>query len=135
MQSVSLTTDLIIGLSEYVIRAAAQLIFRPRDLFFFDGFVFVDGSTPSDAIVREFIDICEKATGSIAVHCKAGLGRTGSLIGCYIMKHYRFTAAETIAWIRIARPGSVIGYQQHWLVEQQQAMWFEVGAVPRCRMP
>ena len=31
--------------------------------------------------------------------------------GCYIMKHYRFTAAETIAWIRISRPGSIIGYQ------------------------
>ena len=30
----------------------------------------------------------------------AGLGRTGTLIACYIMKHYRFTAAESIAWIR-----------------------------------
>lgn len=30
----------------------------------------------------------------------AGLGRTGTLIGCYIMKHYKFTAAEVIAWIR-----------------------------------
>ncbi|KAF3834594.1 hypothetical protein F7725_027152, partial [Dissostichus mawsoni] len=35
-----------------------------------------------------------------------GLGRTGSLIGCYLMKHYRFTAAEAIAWIRVCRPGS-----------------------------
>ncbi len=47
----------------------------------------------------------------------AGLGRTGTLIGCYIMKHYKFTAAETIAWIRICRPGSVIGPQQNWLEE------------------
>ena len=30
----------------------------------------------------------------------AGLGRTGSLIGCYLMKHFRFTAAEAIAWMR-----------------------------------
>lgn len=30
----------------------------------------------------------------------AGLGRTGTLIACYIMKHYKFTAAECIAWIR-----------------------------------
>lgn len=30
----------------------------------------------------------------------AGLGRTGTLIACYIMKHYRFTAAEAIAWLR-----------------------------------
>ena len=28
------------------------------------------------------------------MHCKAGLGRTGCLIGCYIMKHYKFSAEE-----------------------------------------
>lgn len=47
----------------------------------------------------------------------AGLGRTGSLIGAYIMKHHRFTALETIAWLRLCRPGSVIGHQQQWLEE------------------
>lgn len=47
----------------------------------------------------------------------AGLGRTGTLIGCYLMKHYRFTAAEAIAWIRICRPGSIIGPQQNFLEE------------------
>ena len=47
----------------------------------------------------------------------AGLGRTGTLIACYIMKHYKFTAAEAIAWIRICRPGSIIGPQQNFLEE------------------
>ena len=47
----------------------------------------------------------------------AGLGRTGTLIGLYMMKHYKFTAAETIAWIRICRPGSIIGPQQNFLEE------------------
>jgi len=47
----------------------------------------------------------------------AGLGRTGTLIACYMMKHYRLTAAECVAWIRIARPGSIIGPQQHYLEE------------------
>ncbi len=46
------------------------------------------------------------------MHCKAGLGRTGTLIACYMMKHFQMTAAECIAWLRIVRPGSVIGPQQ-----------------------
>lgn len=87
--------------------------------------IFRDGSTPSDNILNQFLDICEKTDGAIAVHCKAGLGRTGSLIGAYIMKHYRFTAMETIAWIRLCRPGSVIGHQQQWMEEKQLPMWIQ----------
>uniref|UniRef100_H2Z9U7 Uncharacterized protein n=1 Tax=Ciona savignyi TaxID=51511 RepID=H2Z9U7_CIOSA len=93
--------------------------FDHHDLF------FVDGSTPSDSILKRFLDICENTDGAIAVHCKAGLGRTGTLIGCYMMKHYRFTAAETIAWIRTARPGSIIGPQQHYLEDKQHSMWVQ----------
>lgn len=54
---------------------------------------------------------------------KAGLGRTGSLIGAYIVKHYQMTARETIAWLRICRPGSVIGQQQDWLEKIEGWLW------------
>ncbi|NWT47788.1 CC14B phosphatase, partial [Chroicocephalus maculipennis] len=38
--------------------------FEHFDLF------FADGSTPSDTIVKTFLNICENAEGVIAVHCK-----------------------------------------------------------------
>jgi cell division cycle 14 len=84
---------------------------KHHDLF------FTDGTAPSLPIVEQFLDLVEKEKGAIAIHCKAGLGRTGSLIACYAMKHYRFKAADFIGWIRIARPGSILGPQQHFLVE------------------
>ena len=93
---------------------------------------FTDGSTPPLHILRKFLAIVEKMEGAAAVHCKAGLGRTGSLVACYMMKHYKFTAAEAIAWLRICRPGSVLGPQQHWLEEQQHIMWQE-GDMDRAR--
>jgi cell division cycle 14 len=73
---------------------------------------FLDGSTPPDHIVDQFLAACEAEKGAIAVHCKAGLGRTGSLIALYVMKHIGFPPADFIGWIRIARPGSILGPQQ-----------------------
>jgi len=39
-----------------------------------------------------------RTIGALAVHCRAGLGRTGTLIAAYLMKHFLFTAEEAIAW-------------------------------------
>ncbi|VIO94021.1 Uncharacterized protein BM_BM2274 [Brugia malayi] len=91
--------------------------FEHVDLF------FVDGSVPSDEIVERFINVVDSAKGGVAVHCKAGLGRTGTLIACWLMKEYGVTAAESIAWLRICRPGSVIGPQQEFLIEKQPWCW------------
>jgi cell division cycle 14 len=83
---------------------------------------FRDGSVPSAEIVARFIDVCSSERGAIAVHCKAGLGRTGTLIGCYAVKIFKFPARAFIAWCRLCRPGSVLGPQQQFLVDYEDAV-------------
>ncbi|XP_045507492.1 tyrosine-protein phosphatase CDC14 homolog [Colias croceus] len=107
------TTIVRLNKKSYDARQFTSHGFEHRELF------FVDGSVPSDLIVNRFIRISEMAKGAVAVHCKAGLGRTGTLIACYMMKHHGFTAREAIAWLRVCRPGSVIGHQQ-WFLENIQ---------------
>jgi protein-tyrosine phosphatase len=88
---------------------------------------YLDGSCPPMKILHKVVAEMESVppNKAFAVHCKAGLGRTGTCIGAYIMKHYRFTAPECIAWMRICRPGMVIGPQQQFLQELESTMWQE----------
>lgn len=93
---------------------------------------FPDGSCPSDKIIKQFIEIVDKEKGTVAVHCKAGLGRTGSLIALYMMQRYDFTAREIIAWLRVLRPGSVLGQQQQFLLSMEKKIknYYNTNAAP-----
>ncbi|OWR41399.1 dual specificity protein phosphatase CDC14A-like [Danaus plexippus] len=120
------TTVVRLNKKSYDARQFTAHGFEHRELF------FVDGSVPSESIVNRFIRIAEAAKGAVAVHCKAGLGRTGTLIACYMMKHHAFTAREAIAWLRVCRPGSVIGHQQ-WFLENIQPRMHALGEAYRRR--
>lgn len=82
---------------------------------------------PSEQIIQKFLCVVENEPHAVAVHCKAGLGRTATLIALYAMKHYHFPAKALIGWSRICRPGSILGLQQTFLVKMESTM-FEAGA-------
>mmetsp|Transcript_17487 Transcript_17487/g.25851 ORF Transcript_17487/g.25851 Transcript_17487/m.25851 type:complete len:502 (-) Transcript_17487:154-1659(-) len=85
---------------------------------------YLDGSCPPLHILQNVLKEMESVplNESMAIHCKAGLGRTGTCIGAFLIKHYKFTAAEAIGWMRICRPGMVIGPQQHFLQDLEQQL-------------
>ncbi|KAL6733783.1 hypothetical protein Aduo_004403 [Ancylostoma duodenale] len=116
-RATNITTIVRLNMRMYDAKKFTDAGFEHVDLF------FIDGSTPSEDIVERFIRVVDNSKGAVAVHCKAGLGRTGTLIACWMMKEFGLNAAECMAWLRICRPGSVIGPQQEYLVAMQKFCW------------
>ena len=68
-----------------------------------------DLTPPTPAQLEQGVAAIESAVSAgqrVAVHCGAGLGRTGTLLACYLVRR-GLTPDEAIARIRAVRPGSV----------------------------
>ncbi|MAG36343.1 MAG: hypothetical protein CL878_08875 [Dehalococcoidia bacterium] len=77
-----------------------------------------DFAAPSLEQIEEAVAFVESklaAGDGVAVHCAAGLGRTGTVVACYLV-HEGHSAADAIAQVRALRPGSVETSEQQAIV-------------------
>ena len=54
----------------------------------------------------------------VMVHCLAGMGRTGTILACYLVKHQNMPADKAIQKIREERSGSIQSYPQEEIIFQ-----------------
>ena len=70
-----------------------------------------DRSVPSAETLTSILDVMDRSMANgqpVFVHCFAGVGRTGTVVGCYLMRHGRATGQnviETIVELRSHMPG------------------------------
>lgn len=109
------------------IRAVVSLLNIPSDATVFEsaGFDFLclpipDGGAPTDAQADEFIQFVSQqhARGqAVAVHCEAGLGRTGTMLALYLISNGD-DARNAIATIRVVEGSAVETTRQIGFLEQ-----------------
>ncbi|MBN3289080.1 PTPC1 protein, partial [Polypterus senegalus] len=83
-------------------------VFMDNNIFFFN-FGMPDFGVSSLIRMLDMVKVMAFAEkeGKVAVHCHAGLGRTGVLIACYLVYAAHVNASEAIHFVRLKRPSSI----------------------------
>ena len=73
-----------------------------------------------DDLTRAVDFVHERITNNepVMVHCLAGLGRTGTILACYLIKYQKLSADDSIQKVRNSRPGSIQSFPQEEIIFQ-----------------
>ena len=73
-----------------------------------------------DDLVNSVDFIHERITNNepVMVHCLAGLGRTGTILACYLIKYEEMSADDAIQKVRNERYGSIQSFSQEEIIFQ-----------------
>lgn len=96
--------------------------FMDQNISFYN-FGWVDMEVPELEFALKLVQVMAHALengGKIAVHCHAGLGRTGLAIGCYLVYGARMEPEDAITLIRSKRPRSIQNAKQQAFIKDFQ---------------
>ncbi len=91
-----------------------------------------DLSTPTAAEMARILDAIDDALEAgqvVYVHCYGGIGRTGTVVGCYLVRH-GLSGQEALAEIARLRQGTPDGWKDSPETAAQRAMVLEYGRTP-----
>ena len=80
-----------------------------------------DMGVPSFDDLKNSVDyVHEKIQNNepVMVHCLAGLGRTGTILACYLIKYEKKSAEDAIQHVREQRHGSIQSFVQEEMIFQ-----------------
>eukprot|EP00095_Tigriopus_kingsejongensis_P006903 snap_masked-scaffold126_size328755-processed-gene-1.1 protein:Tk06903 transcript:snap_masked-scaffold126_size328755-processed-gene-1.1-mRNA-1 annotation:"protein tyrosine phosphatase domain-containing protein 1" len=102
--------------------------FMKHDIYFYN-FAWKDYGEASMTNLLDMVKVLSFALseGNVAVHCHAGMGRTGVLISSYLVYFLRVRANDAIRYVRLKRPGAVQTRKQIECVKE-----FEIYFLPQC---
>lgn len=104
------------------IRAVVCMVEAPQAAGFYQtaGFAYhfmpvPDGAAPKVDQFQKFLGFVMRHRAMkmpVAVHCEAGMGRTGTAIAGYLIMTEKLTPEEAVERVRLVRPGAVESLEQ-----------------------
>jgi len=118
--------DEIKWLQEEGIKSIVTIREVPLDEDWVDGMNYLhvlsdDMGVPSFDDLKNSVDFVYKQIQNnepVMVHCLAGLGRTGTILACYLIKYEKMSAEDAIQHVREKRHGSIQSFVQEEMIFQ-----------------
>ena len=120
--------DEIKWMQEEGVKSIVTIREEPLDEDWTDGMNYLhvlsdDMGVPSFDDLKSSVDYIDKKIQNkepVMVHCLAGLGRTGTILACYLIKYEKMSAIDAIQHVREKRHGSIQSFVQEEMIFQYE---------------